>query len=191
MGDTQFHSLVERARSGDTLALNELLIEMQVELRKTVERTRRRRRGLSMQTTEIFNEAFLKLFKKSVPGFNDREHLLAMWANATSWVVIEAWRRKGRRPELDELVEESVAPVLLSAAADPVRVQALFDELKKSLPHEGLAAELSLLSGLPVGDIATLLDRSKPTIHRWVRVATSWIQIRLGEDTPATDATCA
>lgn len=177
MQNPAFHSLVRRAREGDVEALDQLLVELQAELKRIVRATRRNRAGLSMRSTEIFNEAFLKLFSRSFPGFTDEQHLLAMWANASSWVVIEAWRRKGRRPELDQLVEETVSGALEPGSNSPDAVAEAFEALKSAMPREGLAAELRLLSGLSTCEVAMLMDCSEQSARRWVQSAAAWIRV--------------
>ena len=177
MKEQRFQSLVQRARAGDADALGQLLTELHGELRRVVERTRRYRSDLSLRTTEVYHEAFLKMFHRAVPGFTDQEHLLAMWANATGWVVIEARRRKGRRPQLDQLVEETMSPELTAGDVEPDEIRAAFEALKAVMPKEGLAAELRLLSGLSTQDVSLLMDRSEPTIRRWVRSAVAWIRV--------------
>ena len=179
MQDDHFRTLVRQARSGDMRALNLLLLELQDELRRIVRMTRRQRAGLSIRSSELFSEAFLKVFRSSCPSFNDQEHLLAMWTNATSWAIIEAWRRKGRRPQLDALVEETVSSRIGQAEVSPEAVGAAFRALREVMPKEGLAAELRLLSGLSTKEVALAMDRSEQTVRRWVQTAGAWIRVHL------------
>lgn len=181
MPNSQFHQLLESARQGDPEALNRLLLSLQGELRRVVRRSRHRRQGLGLRTTELFNEAYLKVFQRQIPGFTDQEHLIAMWARATSWVIVEAWRRRGSRPQLDELVEETVGEGVARTGGTLVEVQQAIEELKEVMPREGLAAEMRLLNGMSTGEVAELLDRSEPTVRRWVRSASAWIRIHIQE----------
>lgn len=188
MKNDQLLSLLSAARQGDDGALALLFSELQAELRSITRQSRMRREGLSMRTTEVFNDSFIKVFGSQVPEVNDKQHLLAVWSNAVRWVVIEARRRKAARPDCRSSEGELLDAVASRAAmngAGPEEVAEVFRDLKAVCPREGLAAELRLLGGLSTAEIAAGLGTSEQTVRRWVRAGRAWIQLRLDEEEPS------
>ena len=183
-------------RSGTDESLYRVFDELQGELRASVRRVRGGAHGDSLRTTELFNEAYLKLFRRGAgraadqrSGALDPQHLLAMWSNAAKWVTIELRRRRGLRTGR-ECVGDALLPDFIwdqrFDGADDEAVGRVFDELKAALPKEGLAAELKFLGGLPTSDIALCLEASETSVRRWLRAARLWIRMFVdGTDIPA------
>jgi RNA polymerase sigma-70 factor (ECF subfamily) len=72
--------------------------------------------------------------------------------------LVDHWRRTGRqRQALEELWEHSDPPI---DANDPVDVVHVRDTLARLTPHHRAALVLRYLDGLPVPEVAALLDRS-------------------------------
>ncbi|MCX6520213.1 MAG: RNA polymerase sigma factor [Actinobacteria bacterium] len=75
--------------------------------------------------------------------------------------LVDHWRREGRqRQALEELYEGSAAPTHTPDSPDPVDVLHVHDVLSRLTPHHRAALTLRYLDGLPVEQVATLLDRS-------------------------------
>jgi RNA polymerase sigma-70 factor (ECF subfamily) len=72
--------------------------------------------------------------------------------------LVDHWRRTGRqRQALEELWEHSDPPI---DANDPVDVVHVRDTLARLTPHHRAALVLRYFDGLPVPEVAALLDRS-------------------------------
>ncbi|MCB1002125.1 MAG: RNA polymerase sigma factor [Ilumatobacteraceae bacterium] len=72
--------------------------------------------------------------------------------------LVDHWRREGRqRAALEELYESSPEPV---DPGDPVDVLHVHEVLARLTPHHRAALTLRYLDGLPVDQVATLLERS-------------------------------
>lgn len=72
--------------------------------------------------------------------------------------LVDHWRREGRqRAALEELYESSPEPV---DPGDPVDALHVHEVLAHLTPHHRAALTLRYLDGLPVDQVATLLDRS-------------------------------
>jgi len=75
---SQIALLVERTRTGDAVAANELMELIYGELRLIARVFMQRQRpGHTLQPTALINEAFIKLFESAQPGLADRAHLPA------------------------------------------------------------------------------------------------------------------
>lgn len=72
--------------------------------------------------------------------------------------LIDHWRRDGRhRDALEELWEQAEPP---ADRNDPIDTLHVRDVLARLTPHHRAALVLRYLDGLPVPEVATLLDRS-------------------------------
>jgi len=72
--------------------------------------------------------------------------------------LVDHWRRSGRNRKLLEELWETSEPVADSNA--PIDALHVRDVLARLLPHHCAALTLRYLDGLPVDQVATLLDRS-------------------------------
>lgn len=145
----------------------------------------RHRRGHTLDTRSLVNEAYLKLFNNTDLDFENRAHFYASAAKAMRQVVIDyararlAERRGGgsERISLDAL-ETHLLPIdaqaeqLLSIDKALEKLAALDERLVKIV-------ELRFFAGLGVSEIATLLGVSEPTIKRDTRAAKAFMHQEL------------
>lgn len=146
----------------------------------------RHRRGQTLNTRALVNEAYLKLFSANAAvDFDSRKHFFATAAQAMRQVVIDYARARmsGRRGA----GAEHIALDDLNGLALPVDTQA--DQLvaidaamqKLSLLDQRLVSvvELRFFAGLEVAAIAELLGVSEPTVKRDTRAAKAFLQREL------------
>jgi|GEM_PF-317167 len=127
---------------------------------------------VSIQATELVNEAFIKLFSNPVHTENKR-HLLNVLARYMRQVLIDRGRRRiGRqRQSLTELTGIDNAPVEPNWQ--------LFDQalerLKRSKPLLHETFQLHYFAGLKLTDIAVLMSCSDRTVKRYWSAAKLWV----------------
>ena len=146
----------------------------------------RHRRGQTLNTRALVNEAYLKLFSANAAvDFESRKHFFATAAQAMRQVVIDYARarmtdRRGAGAEhiaLDDL--NGLALPIDSQADQLVAIDAAMQKL--SLLDQRLVSvvELRFFAGLEVAAIAELLGVSEPTIKRDTRAAKAFLQREL------------
>ena len=145
----------------------------------------RHRRGETLNTRALVNEAYLKLFAGASTGFENRRHFYATAARAMRQVVIDYAR--ARVAEKRGAGAATISLDSLAAEAMPVDAQAeQFVMIDAALTK--LAAldarltevlELRFFTGLEVKEIAVLLGVSEPTIKRDTRAAKAFVQREL------------
>jgi RNA polymerase sigma-70 factor (ECF subfamily) len=99
-------------------------------------------------------------FLAATRALHERDEALSVgWLIGTArHKLVDHWRREGRqRQALEELYEGSAAPI---DSSDPVDVLHVHDVLSRLTPHHRAALTLRYLDGLPVEQVAVLLDRS-------------------------------
>ena len=177
--------LLAAARGGDRDAYDRVFARVYADLRQVASRQAARfRRGASLSTTELVNEAYLKLLAGApVPG-SDRVHFLALAARAMRQILIDhaRSRRSDKRGSdavhvpLDqvELADEAAAGIDLLALDRALERLAVLDaELERLV-------EWRFFAGMSVEEIAAVTGASTSTVKRDWQVARGFLLRELG-----------
>jgi RNA polymerase sigma factor (TIGR02999 family) len=145
----------------------------------------RHRRGGTLDTRALVNEAYLKLFHGGGGAFENRAHFFATAARAMRQVVVDYARARlaGRRGGGAEHVPLDVledAPLSIDEqAAQLVGMDRALDKLATLDARLVQVVEMRFFAGLEVKDIAELLGVSEPTVKRDTRAAKAFLQKEL------------
>ena len=145
----------------------------------------RHRRGGTLNTRALVNEAYLKLFAGGEADYQNRQHFFATAARAMRQVVIDYARARladcrGSGAEhiaLDDL-DASALPVAAQAER-LVAIDAALAKLAALDPRLATVIEMRFFVGMEVEDLAELLQVSVPTIVRDTRTAKAFLQREL------------
>lgn len=171
---------------GDDAALERLMPLMEAELRRLARGYMgHERRGHTLQTTALVNEAFMRLIDARQVRWQDRAHFLAISARLMRRVLVDHARRRGfqkrggdaRRITLDEGMVTSPGPGL-----DLVALDRALEELEKADPRKSRVIELRFFGGLSVDETAEVLQVSTDTVKRDWRLAKLWLLRELDGD---------
>lgn len=166
-------------RNGNASALDEVLPLVYDELRRIARRYRARERGEhTLQTTEIINEAYLKLLNQKENDWQDRAHFFAVASRVMRNLLVDYARTKNyqkRGSGAEKVSLEDVAlftpepDAQLIALDDALNRLAKFDERKSRL------VELRYFGGLSALETAEVLGVSEITVKReWLK-AKAWL----------------
>jgi len=145
----------------------------------------RHRRGETLNTRVLVNEAYLKLFEGRGGVFENRVHFFATAARAMRQVVIDYARarlaeRRGGGAEHVSLDVLEGAPLPVDEQAEQlVGMDRAMEKLAQLDPRLVQVVELRFFAGLEVKQIADLLGVSEPTIKRDTRAAKAFLQKEL------------
>ena len=142
---------------------------------------RHEKSGLTLQTTALLHEAFLRLAAQELPGWQDRRGFFGAAATVMRRILVDHARaRKARKRsgtqaqhELDDIVaafEESVH--------DLSRLDKALDGLHTLDPRKAQIVELRFFAGLSPQEVGDLLDLSSRSVAREWTLARAWL---LGE----------
>lgn len=130
----------------------------------------------TLNTTGLVHEAWLKLARADIGGVNDRQHFFAIAARAMRQIVVDYARERlaDKRGGVDRnVVELDEAADVPSAAMSPeelLHLDQVLSVLAADEPRTVQLIELRFFAGLPVEEIARLLDVSERTLNRdWRR----------------------
>ncbi len=165
--------------NGDRRALDQLMPLIYDELRRLAHRyLGRERAGHTMQTTDLVNEAYLKLVNEREMQWQNRAHFFAVSAQMMRMILVDYARRRNyakrgggaQRVSFDEaLVVSDERAADLIALDDALKGLAILDERKSRV------AELRYFGGLSVEETAEVLKVSAVTVMREWRLAKAWL----------------
>jgi len=114
-------NLLHLAAKGDKSAADELMRTIGKELRKIASiHLRRERPNHTLQTTDVVNEAFIRLFGKEGREWNNRQHFLSAASQVMRHLLVDyARRRFFEVTTADEVVWEYVNPYFVPASRPP------------------------------------------------------------------------
>jgi RNA polymerase sigma factor (TIGR02999 family) len=175
------------ARSGDEAAADAVAPLVYDELRRVARRhLAGQRRGHSLQTVDLVNEAYLKLAHAGGAGWKDRAHFVAVASRAMRCILVDHARRRGyakrgRNPIRVTLTDgEGPDP----ASAEIVAVHEALGRLADLDPRKGRIVELRYFGGLGDEEIAAVVGLSTRTVKREWRWARAWLFRELADGRP-------
>ena len=171
---------------GDDAALNKLMPLVYEELRRLAHQYMSREGpGHTMQTTELVNEAYLRLVDQKQAAWQNRDQFLGVAAQLMRRVLID--HARGRASEKRG---GAARPVLLDEAAvlSPTQAEEVLavDEALQRLSEldlrKGRIVELRYFGGLTVAETAEVLKISAVTVMRDWSFAKAWLHRELSCD---------
>jgi len=176
--------LLTAVRDGDRSALDKVFDRLYAELKRLARsQLRFGRTALSLDTTALVHEAYLKLVKSERLSLTDRGHFFALAAKAMRQILIghaEHLHRKKRGGGLDSVpLDEELAAPALWQAEQLLAVDVALGELERLSPRLARIVELRFFVGLSESEIGELLGQSERTVRRDWRKARAFLQLEL------------
>ena len=169
--------------NGDSAALDQLIPLVHGELRRLAKRyirheRGRERHGVTLQTTALVNEAYLRLIDARNVQWESRAHFFAISARLMRRILVDYARLRNcekrggaaRRVSLEEATVFSA-----ERAPDLVALDDALDALAKIDERKSRVVELRFFGGLSVEEAARVLEVSSETVLRDWRFAKSWL----------------
>jgi RNA polymerase sigma factor (TIGR02999 family) len=178
--------LLDAVREGDDDALAVLFQQVYDELRPIAHNQRRRVNGkMTLKTTEIVHEAFLKIQRAEGDfDWESRVHFLRVAARAMRQIVIDYARKRSAEKRGGDQQPVSLSAELLSggriAISDEradilVLLDEAMEELAKRHPRQRDVVECRFFAGMTIDETAAVLDVSTATVNRDWRTARTWL----------------
>ena len=169
---------------GDEEALDQLMPLVYTQLRAQARRYMRdERSGLTMQTTVLVHEAYLRLTRAEDVDWHDRVHFFALSAQIMRRILVDAARKRaaakrgGGAPRVDHssAVDLDQLPTAESDAASLCALDDALASLAQIDPRRAKVIELRFFGGLSVEETADVLEVSSQTVMRDWRLARAWL----------------
>jgi len=180
-------------RGGDETALERLMPLVYADLRSIARRCLRdEKRGEALETTELVNEAYLRLVRSSQVQWRDRTHFFAMAARLMRRVLVDEVRKRGFQKRGGDLVRVTLDDESASSTPTPdINLLALdeaIERLAQFSPRKARVVEMRFFGGMTIEETAAALDVSIDVVKREWRTARLWLLRALREAGDGSDA---
>jgi RNA polymerase sigma-70 factor (ECF subfamily) len=167
-------------RDGDRAALERLLPLVYGELhRMAAHYMHGERRGHTLQTSALVNEAYLRLADYRQMRWQDRAHFFAVAAQAMRRILVDHARRRGNQKRGGDVRKVSLDEALIVSddrAAEVVALDDALARLAEIAPRKSQLVELRFFGGLGIEETAEVLQVSPGTVMRDWTLAKAWLR---------------
>ena len=178
-------------RGGDETALERLIPLVYADLRTIARRCLRdEQRGEALQTTELVNEAYLRLVRSSQVQWRDRAHFFAMAARLMRRVLVDEVRKRRFQKRGGDRVRVTLGDEIASSTPDfdLLALDEAIERLAQFAPRKAHVVELRFFGGMTIEETAAALDVSSDVVKREWRTARLWLLRALGKAGDGSDA---
>lgn len=179
----QITQLLVEWSEGNQSALDELYPLVYDELHRLARRyMSRERKGHTLQTTALINEAYVRLVDQRNVHWANRSHFFAISAQIMRRILIDHARRQAfakRGGGAQQVSLEEVATVAGVQARDLIRLDEALKCLAEMDPRRSQVVELRYFGGLNNEEIAGVLNVSENTVTRDWKMARAWLYQQL------------
>ncbi len=183
---SQVTELLRRWGDGDHDALDRLMPLVYQELHRMASRyLRSERSGLTLQSTALVHEAYVRLVDQRQVDWQNRAQFFGLAAQAMRRILVDHARSRGRAKrgsDAPRVAMDAVDPVAAPDGVDREDAVALDTALKKleSIdPGQAEIVELRFFGGLSVEETAAVLSMSPSTVKREWALARAWLRREL------------
>ena len=185
MPEQNTHELTEILRrwsDGEAEALEKLTPVVYAELHRIAKRYMgRERRGHTLQTTALVNEAYVRLIDWKNAKWENRAHFFGVSAQLMRRILVDFARKrpsKKEQPVYRVSLEEAYA-IEAERDTDLVALDEALNELATFDERKARIVELKFFGGLNVEEIAEVLGVSGITVMREWKKAKAWLYLQL------------
>lgn len=179
----QITQLLAEWSEGNQSALDELYPLVYEELHRLARRyMSRERKGHTLQTTALINEAYVRLVDQKNVRWANRSHFFAISAQIMRRILIDHARRHAyakRGGGAKQVSLEEAAIVAPDQASELVRLDEALKTLAKLDERRCHVVELRYFGGLSNEEIAGVLKVSENTVTRDWNLARAWLYQQL------------
>lgn len=172
-----YRSFIDGERGAE---LEELIPIVYAELhRQAHNHLRREYSNRTLQTTELINEAYLKLRGQKNLKFESRTHFFAIASNLMRQILVDHARKRHRQKRGGSKSELPLDDALhIEASGSDLNLVELDDALKrleKMDPKQARIVELRYFGGLSIQETAEIVGVSPATVKREWNTARTWL----------------
>jgi RNA polymerase sigma factor (TIGR02999 family) len=175
--------LLAEWRDGNQSALDELYPLVYNELHRLARRyMSRERKGHTLQTTALINEAYVRLVDQKNVQWANRSHFFAISAQIMRRILIDHARRHAyakRGGGAQQVSLEEAATITPDQSRELLRLDEALKSLAEMDTRRSQVVELRYLGGLNNEEIAGVLHVSENTVTRDWNMARAWLYQQL------------
>ena len=166
-------------RNGDQTALDRLMPLVYEELRRMANHyMRNERRGHTLQSSALVNEAYLRLVDHENIDWQNRAHFFGVAAQAMRRILVDHARTRNyqkRGGGAQQVSLDEAATMAGDRAAELIALDEALQELAKIDERKSRVVEMRYFGGLSLEETAEALGVSIPTVTRDWTTAKAWL----------------
>ncbi|MGI8641125.1 MAG: sigma-70 family RNA polymerase sigma factor [Pyrinomonadaceae bacterium] len=177
--------MLEDYRNGNREVLDELLPLVYNELRRLAHSyLRSERENLTLQTTALVHEAYLKLIDQRSVNFENRAQFFALSATAMRRILLDNARRHTaeKRGSGGKVALGDVGEISVDVNKDLIALDLALQELEQFDGKQAKIIELRYFGGLTIEETAKVLKISPATVKREWTLARAWLYRRMRDE---------
>ena len=135
------------------------------------------RQGITLQTTALVHEAYLKLINQRTVDFKNRGQFFALSAQAMRRILLDNARSRDaeKRGRGLKVSLEDISDIAGDLKSDLIELDAALTELEVFDPAQAKIVELRYFGGLTIEETAEVLNISPATVKREWAMARAWL----------------
>ncbi|MEP6900521.1 MAG: sigma-70 family RNA polymerase sigma factor [Actinomycetota bacterium] len=177
--------LLEDYTNGNRACLDELLPLVYQELRRLAHSyLRSERHDLTLQTTALVHEAYLKLIDQHSVNFQNRAQFFALSAQAMRRILLDNARRHTaeKRGSGEKVFLEEIGEISVDVNENLIELDLALQELEQFDAKQAKIIELRYFGGMTIEETAEVLGISPATVKREWTMARAWLYERIKEE---------
>jgi RNA polymerase sigma factor (TIGR02999 family) len=172
--------LLRRIERGEMEAHDRLAQLVRTSLKRiAANRLRRERPGHLYQTSDLVQEAYLRLFKIRNIHWEGREHFFKVAAMQMRRILVEYARKEYRETPV-KISLQDVPGLKLNDNPGVLTVDEILNDLARLDPRRAEIAELKYFGGFKIDEIAAIMGIPAGTVKRHWATAKAFIKHQLG-----------
>lgn len=177
--------LLYQIEQGNLAAYDRLARLVRASLKRiAAHRLRRERPDHLYQSSDLVQEAYLRLFKIKNIRWEGREHFFKIAAMQMRRILVEYARRQRPEDQNNNLAIEDVPGLTLNVDPSILEVNRLLEEFAKIDPRRALIVELRYFGGYKIEEVAQITGIPLGTVKRQWASAKSFFKLQLGAPAP-------
>jgi len=165
--------------NGDRAALDRLIPLVYDELRRLARYyMRRERAGVTLQTTALVNEAYMRLADQRDVRWQNRAHFFAIAAQLMRRILVDQARKRTnskRGGDVRKVSLDEAAVMSQARAADLIALDEALSGLEAIDQRKSKVVELRFFGGLNIEETAAVMAISPATVQREWSMAKAWL----------------
>ncbi len=185
VNNIQITRLLEAWREDDPASQQALLAAVFPDLKKISANILARQSGKpSLQTTELVNEAYIKLAGQRNQAWDNRGHFFSIAARLMRRIIIDELRSAGSNKRGGDAISIDIDAIEVPAPASYpnwLELDQAMTELRDINPGAADVVEMRQMLGMSLEETAETLQIGTATVGRYWRFARAWLATRLNE----------
>ncbi len=181
---SEITKLLDDYTNGNRACLDELLPLVYQELRRLAHSyLTRERQDLTLQTTALVHEAYLKLIDQRSVNFQNRAQFFALSATVMRRILLDNARRHTaqKRGSGEKVFLEDIGEISVDANENLIELDLALQELEEFDAKQAKIIELRYFGGMTIEETAEVLQISPATVKREWTLARAWLFEKVSE----------